>query len=98
MAIFRSNQLLALLPCFRNLHTIITILFSGVTKMILTEQLRNTRIAQNKTLRQLAGETGISHQYISDIELGRKDPSLRVLQKLAEALNLTIILIPKGKN
>ncbi|MBF7082836.1 helix-turn-helix transcriptional regulator [Desulfallas sp. Bu1-1] len=66
--------------------------------MILTKQLRNARIAQNKTLRQLAEETGISYQYISDIELGRKDPSLRVLKRLAEALKLTILLIPNDKN
>jgi len=63
----------------------------------LSEQLRNARLAQKKTLRQLATETGISYQYISEIELGRKDPSLGKVELLAGALNCKVILVPKER-
>lgn len=66
--------------------------------MRLTKQLRLTRQAQKKTLRQLAEETGISYQFISDIELGKKDPSLGKLELLARSLNHKIILVPDKKN
>lgn len=63
----------------------------------LTKQFRKARLAQKKTLRKLAEETGISYQYISDIELGKKDPSLGKLEILARALNHRIMLIPSKK-
>ncbi|MCG8402711.1 MAG: helix-turn-helix domain-containing protein [Firmicutes bacterium] len=63
----------------------------------LTKQLRKARLAQKKTLRKLAEETGISYQYISDIELGKKDPSLGKLEILAGALNHKIMLVPSKK-
>lgn len=62
--------------------------------MSLTKQLRLTRQAQKKTLRQLAEETGISYQFISDIELGKKDPSLSKLELLARSLKHRIMLVP----
>ncbi len=65
--------------------------------MNLAEQIRNARKAQKKTLRQLAKETGISYQYISDIELGKKEPSWPKLQRLAKALQLNILLAPADK-
>lgn len=66
--------------------------------MSLARQLRSVRIEQNITLRQLAEQTGISFQYISDIELGKKDPSLGKLELLAGALNHRIVLVPVKKN
>lgn len=62
--------------------------------MTVTQQLRKARLTQKKTLRQLAEETGISYQYISDIELGKKDPSLGKLELLARSLNHKIMLVP----
>lgn len=66
--------------------------------MNLAKQLRNARIKQKKTLRQLAEETGISYQHISDIELGKKDPSWEKLERLARALKFKIHLTPINKN
>lgn|GEM_PF-6662624 len=67
--------------------------------MSLIKQLRLIRQAQKKTLRQLAEETGISYQFISDIELGKKDPSLGKLELLARSLNHKIMLVPdRGDN
>lgn len=65
--------------------------------MDLARQLRSVRIKQKKTLRRLAEETGISFQYISDIELGKKDPTLSKLASLANALNHQVKLVPIKK-
>ena len=44
----------------------------------LLKQLRGDR-----TLRQVESETGISNSYLSNLELGRKNPGIKSLSKLA---------------
>ena len=52
---------------------------------------------QNLTQADLATRTGINQAYISKLENGSKNPSLKMLKRLAEGLNmdLKIEFVPK---
>ena len=45
--------------------------------------------------RRLAALVGVSHSYISHIEMGRRTPSLRTLERIAEVLDLHVSLLPR---
>ena len=51
--------------------------------------IRTQRQLANMSLRQMAGLSDISNAYLSQIERGLHQPSVRVLRSLAEALNLS---------
>jgi transcriptional regulator with XRE-family HTH domain len=55
----------------------------------LGEFIRRQRELQALTMRQLAQLTGISSPYLSQIEHGLREPSERVLEALAENLELS---------
>ena len=46
---------------------------------------------QQETLAETAGRAGISPQYLSEIERGRKEPSSKMIAALAGALGSTLI-------
>lgn len=52
--------------------------------------IRKVRMEKNVSQRKLAQQAGISNTYLSDIEVGRTNPSLKTLLKLAEALSIDI--------
>jgi DNA-binding XRE family transcriptional regulator len=52
--------------------------------------LKVNREYRGLTQQKLADKVGISRSYITDIEAGRKDSSIKVMKKIAEALNLEI--------
>jgi transcriptional regulator with XRE-family HTH domain len=56
---------------------------------VLGEFIRSQRRLANLSLRQLATRTAISNPYLSQIERGLHEPSLRVLKAIAEALDLS---------
>ena len=56
----------------------------------LGEHLRELREKNNVSLRALASRVRITAPYLSDIELGRRHPSDRVLTDLARALRTTV--------
>jgi transcriptional regulator with XRE-family HTH domain len=51
--------------------------------------IRTQRNLANLSLRELAARTEISNPYLSQIERGLHEPSVRVLKSLAKALNLS---------
>jgi len=53
--------------------------------------LRALRAAQRETLAETAGRAGVSPQYLSEVERGRKDPSSEMIAALAGALGTTLI-------
>ena len=56
-------------------------------------------VSQNLTQKELAERTGINQADISKLENGTRNPSLRLLQRLAEGMGmvLKIEFIPKSK-
>jgi transcriptional regulator with XRE-family HTH domain len=58
---------------------------------VLGQRLRALRQDQQETLAETAGRAGISPQYLSEIERGRKEPSSEMIAALAGALGTTLI-------
>jgi len=53
-------------------------------------KIRTLRRENKLTQKSLAIKSGISNTYLSDIEVGRPNPSLRTLEKIAYAMELGI--------
>jgi transcriptional regulator with XRE-family HTH domain len=51
--------------------------------------IRNTRKNANLSLRQLAEKTRLSNPYLSQIERGLHQPSVRVIRLISDALNIS---------
>ena len=57
---------------------------------VLGRRLRALRADRDETLAQTAERAGISPQYLSEIERGRKEPSSEMIAALAGALDTTL--------
>ena len=55
----------------------------------LGELIRTQRKQAELTLRELAARTNVSNPYLSQIERGLHEPSVRVLKAIAGALNMS---------
>jgi transcriptional regulator with XRE-family HTH domain len=58
--------------------------------MSVGERLREARTRQNLSLRALGEKTGFSASFLSQVELGQTAPSLGSLQRITDALGLTV--------
>jgi transcriptional regulator with XRE-family HTH domain len=56
---------------------------------MLGDFIRAQRQMSNLSLRQLSALTAVSNPYLSQVERGLHDPSVKVLKAIAEALNLS---------
>ncbi|MDA8096773.1 MAG: repressor LexA [Desulforudis sp.] len=67
--------------------------------MRVGEIIREARREQGWNQRQLAEASGLSPQYLSDIEKGRAKPSLKSLEKIAGALSVPVtrLLADRGE-
>ena len=54
-------------------------------------QLREERRRRGERIVDVAARAGVSPQYLSEVERGRKDPSSEVLAALAGALGLRVL-------
>ncbi len=52
--------------------------------------IRSQRELANMSLRELSRATQVSNAYLSQIERGLHDPTLKVLTQIAEALHMTV--------
>jgi transcriptional regulator with XRE-family HTH domain len=64
--------------------------------MTLHERLKEMRRLRNLTLKGLAARTGLSVSYLSDLERGRTMPPLPTLERLAMALEITVLDLLTG--
>ena len=53
--------------------------------------LRDERVARELRLSDVAGDAGVSTQYLSEVERGRKEPSSEVIEAVGGALGLTLV-------
>jgi transcriptional regulator with XRE-family HTH domain len=58
---------------------------------VLGQRLRELRRERHEKLTETAGRAGISPQYLSEVERGRKEPSSEMIAALAGAFGLTLI-------
>lgn len=56
----------------------------------LGEQLRAERRERGERIVDIAGRAGVSAQYLSELERGRKDPSSEILSAVSGALGLSV--------
>lgn len=61
-------------------------------EMDVIRALIDARIARNLTQKQLAELSGVNQSDISKIENGTRNPSIRLLQKLAAGMNMSLKL------
>lgn len=68
-------------------------------EMDIIRAIVDARISQNLTQKQLAERTGINQADISKLENGTRNPSLKLLKRLADGMDmvLKIEFIPKAK-
>ncbi|MFY8176829.1 helix-turn-helix transcriptional regulator [Candidatus Methylopumilus universalis] len=52
------------------------------------KSLKSRRLSANLSQEQLGLKSGLSRPYISELEMGKKDPSLFTIFKLADALKV----------
>ena len=58
---------------------------------VLGRRLRTLRQDRQETLSETAARAGLSPQYLSEVERGRKEPSSEMIAALAGALGTTLI-------
>ena len=68
-------------------------------EMDIIRAIVDARISQNLTQKQLAERTGINQADISKLENGTRNPSLKLLKRLADGMDmvLKIEFVPKAK-
>lgn len=59
-------------------------------RQVLGSRLRALRAGRGETLAETAERAGISPQYLSEVERGRKEPSSEMIAALAGALDTTL--------
>lgn len=62
----------------------------GTAEQNLGELLRQLRTERNLSVRTLAGRTGFSPSFVSQVELNQASPSIASLERLAAALGVTL--------
>src|ERR1700689_3980637 len=65
-------------------------LLEPLWREVLGSRLRELRTDRDETLAQTAERAGISPQYLSEVERGRKEPSSEMIAALAGALDTTL--------
>ncbi len=53
--------------------------------------LRSERVENGWTLQHVAARAGVSPQYLSEVERGRKDPSSEMLESICGAVGLRLV-------
>jgi len=58
--------------------------------------LRRQRNQRRLTLENLSAKVGMSPQHLSEIESGKRDPRLSSIERMAEAMGMTILIVPEA--
>lgn len=58
-------------------------------RKLVGANVRKARIASNYTQEQLAERSGFSQQYISELENGRRNPTIVTIYELSQALGVS---------
>ncbi|HCQ53213.1 MAG TPA: XRE family transcriptional regulator [Brevundimonas diminuta] len=55
---------------------------------VFGKNVRRVRVEQDVTLEALAHDVGLSYSYVGEIERGRRNPTLAVVERIASALRV----------
>ncbi len=55
--------------------------------------LRRQRNQRRLTLEMLSAKVGMSPQHLSEIESGKRDPRLSSIERMAEAMGMTVLIV-----
>ena len=58
--------------------------------------LRRQRNLRRLTLENLSAKVGMSPQHLSEIESGKRDPRLSSIERMAEAMGMTVLIVPEA--
>ena len=58
--------------------------------------LRRQRNQRRLTLESLSAKVGMSPQHLSEIESGKRDPRLSSIERMAEAMGMTVLIVPEA--
>lgn len=64
--------------------------------VLLGQRIRKLRLAKGWTQTYLSVHAGVGRNYISDVELGKKEIGLRNLQLMAQSLEIPLEKLMKG--
>ncbi len=56
--------------------------------------LRRQRNQRRLTLEMLSAKVGMSPQHLSEIESGKRDPRMSSIERMAEAMGMTVLIVP----
>ena len=59
-------------------------------------RIRYLRKQRMMSIEDLALEAGINRNYLCDLENGRRNPTIQMLEKIANGLNITISELTRG--
>ena len=67
-------------------------------EMEIIRAMADARVSQNLTQKELAERTGINQADISKLENGTRNPSLKLLKRLADGMgmDLKLVFVPKN--
>ena len=66
--------------------------------IMIHQALKNIRLFHNIKQSDLSVRLGISSSYLSEIESGKKSPSLELLDKYSEIFDIPVNTIPTGSS
>lgn len=69
---------------------------TALLREAIGEELRRTRIAQGRTLREVSDSARVSLGYLSEVERGRKEASSELLSAICGALDLPLSRVLLG--
>ena len=67
----------------------------GVVMVTIGENIKRVRKEKKMTQKDLGEIVGISNTYLSDIEIGRTNPSIKTLKRIAKGLEVSYVELLK---
>ena len=60
---------------------------------VFGRNVRERRLARGITLEALAHDVGLSYSYVGELERGRRNPTLKVIEQIARALDVDPLIL-----
>tara|TARA_R110002167_G_scaffold34751_12_gene111078 strand:- start:1582 stop:1806 length:225 start_codon:yes stop_codon:yes gene_type:complete len=61
--------------------------------IIFGRNVRERRVSKGITLEALAHDVGLSYSYVGELERGRRNPTLKVIEQIARALEVDALVL-----